>query len=303
MRLRLCGAALAAVLVPLAVGCGGGGADTGAAAAPISFEQLARSATTSADARSGRFSFDMSLSAPGSDEPFALSGEGAFDARSKRASVSLDLSSLAKLLGGFLAGVAGPSSGQLPKLDDPAGWRIQVVQDGSAAYVRFPALDDKLPAGKSWIRGDRNGLSTDGFDFGQFTNNDPRQVLDALRAVTGDVKTVGTEELRGVETTHYRAVVDPARVAKRSPDTRGRSAQSLLGRLTSESGLADVPVDVWLDSDGLVRKLTLELTASDPTTSRPGAATMSFELWDYGKAIAIDVPPASQVVASTALHG
>jgi hypothetical protein len=30
---------------------------------------------------------------------------------------------------------------------------------------------------------------------------------------------------------------------------------------------------------------------------------MSFELWDYGKAIAIDVPPASQVVASTALHG
>ena len=303
MRLRLCGSGLAAALALVAMGCGGGGSDTGVAAAPISLEQLARSARTSADATSGRFSFDMSLSNPDADEPFALSGEGAFDARSKRASMSLDLSSLAKLLGGFVAGVAGSSSGDLPKLDDPEGWKIQVVRDGSVAYVRFPAFDDKLPAGKSWIRGDENGLSTDGFDFGQFTNNDPRQVLDALRAVTGDVQTVGTEELRGAETTHYRAVVDPARVAKQTPGNDGQTAQSLLGLLTSEAGLGDIPVDVWLDSDGLVRKLTLELNASDPATSQPGSATMSFELWDYGKAIAIHVPPASQVVAAAALHG
>lgn len=302
MRLRLCGAGLVAALALVAVGCGGG-AESGSTAAPISFEELARSATTSADARSGRFSFDMSLSAPGADEPFALSGEGAFDARSKRTSMSLDLSSLAKLLGGFLAGVAGSSSGDLPNLGDPAGWKIQVVQDGGVAYVRFPALDDKLPAGKSWIRGDGNGLSADGFDFGQFTNNDPRQVLDALRAVTGDVETVGTEELRGVETTHYRAVVDPARVAEQAPGEDGQTAQSLLGQLTSESGLAEIPVDVWLDPDGLVRKLTLELTAVDPAMSQTGSATVSFELWDYGKAIAIELPPAAQVVAATALHG
>jgi hypothetical protein len=303
MRLRLCGAGLAAALALVAGGCGGGDAKSGAAAAPISFEQLARSATTSADAKSGRFSFDMSLSAPGGDEPFDLSGEGAFDARSQRASLSLDLSSLAKLLGGFLAGVAGSSSADLPNLGDPAGWKLQVVQDGGATYVRFPALDDKLPAGKSWIRGDENGLSADGFDFGQFTNNDPRQVLDALRAVTGDVETVGAEKLRGVQTTHYQAVVDPARVARQAPGKDGQTAQSLLGQLTSESGLAEIPVDVWLDPEGLVRKLTLELSAVDPTTSHSGSATMSFELWDYGKTIAIDVPPASQVVAAAALHG
>ena len=301
MRLRLCGAGLVAALALVAGGCGGGDAETGAAAAHISFEQLARSATTSADATSGRFSFDMSFSAPGADEPFALSGEGAFDAPSKRSSMSLDLSSLAKLLGGFLAGVAGSTSGDLPNLGDPAGWKIQVVQDGAVAYVRFPALDDKLPAGKSWIRGDE-GLSANGFEFGQFTNNDPRQVLDALRGVTGDVQTVGTEDLRGVETTHYRALVDPARVAKHAQGTDGQTAQSLFGQLTSESGLAEIPVDVWLDPDGLVRKLTLELTATDPATSQSGSATISFELWDYGKAIAIDVPPASQVVAAAALH-
>jgi hypothetical protein len=30
---------------------------------------------------------------------------------------------------------------------------------------------------------------------------------------------------------------------------------------------------------------------------------VSFELWDYSRAIGIDVPPASQVVAAAALHG
>ena len=105
-----------------------------------------------------------------------------------------------------------------------------------------------------------------------------------------------------METTHYRALVDPARVAKHAQGTDGQTAQSLFGQLTSESGLAEIPVDVWLDPDGLVRKLTLELTATDPATSQSGSATMSFELWDYGKAIAIDVPPASQVVAAAALH-
>lgn len=120
-----------------------------------------------------------------------------------------------------------------------------------------------------------------------------------MRAVTGDVQTVGIEELRGVETTRYRAVVDPARFAKQEPT--GKAGRSLLGQLTSESGLASIPVDVWLDSGGLIRKLTLELTAADPATSRSGSATMSFELWDYGNVITIDVPPASQVVDAASL--
>jgi hypothetical protein len=114
---------------------------------------------------------------------------------------------------------------------------------------------------------------------------------------------VDTEELRGVETTHYRAVVDPALLAKQVAGAQAPQAQSLFGQVTTRAGLADVPVDVWLDSNGLVRKLSLAFSAAEASTSQSGSVTMSFELWDYGKAVAIDVPPASQVAAASALRG
>jgi hypothetical protein len=304
MSLRLCGACLLAVLALVAAGCGGSSSPT-AVLEPISFEQLAQSASTSADATSGRFSFDLSLTFPGGDEPFAFSGEGAFDEASGRASFAVDMSSFAKLLGGFVAGLGGANTSGLPDFDDRAGWRIDVVQDGTVGYVRFPALDGQLPAGKTWIRGDADSASTSGFDFGeleQFAKSDPRDVLGALRAVTSEVETVGSEQLRGVETTHYRATVDPAELAKLASGKDRAGTQSLVDRLSTQAGFGSVPVDVWLDASGLVRKLSLSVEATEPSTSRSSEVSMSFELWDYGRAVDIELPPASQVVDASTLH-
>ena len=305
MSLRLCGACLLAVLALVAGGCGGSSSPT-AGVEPISFEQLAQSASTSADATSGRFSFDLSLTFPGVDEQFAFSGEGAFDEPSGRASFAVDMSSFAKLLGGFVTGLGGAKASGLPDFDDPAGWRIDVVQDGTVGYVRFPALDGQLPAGKTWIRGDADGPSTSGFDFGeleQFAESDPRDVLGALRAVTSEVETVGSEQLRGVETTHYRATVDPAELAKLASGRDRTEAQSLVDQISTQAGVGPFPVDVWLDASGLVRKLSCSVEATEPSTSRSSEVSMSFELWDYGRAVDIELPPASQVVDASSLRG
>ena len=216
------------------------------------------------------------------------------------------MSSFAKLLGGFVAGLGGAKASGLPDFDDPAGWKIDVVQDGTVGYVRFPALDGQLPAGKTWIRGDADGPSTSGFDFGeleQFAKSDPRDVLGALRAVTSEVETVGSEQLRGVETTHYRATVDPARAREARERARiGQGPQSLVDQLSAQAGVGPFPVDVWLDASGLVRKLSLSVEATEPSTSRSSEVSMSFELWDYGQAVDIELPPASQVVDASSLH-
>ena len=271
----------------------------------IDFRQLAQSASTSAEATSGRFSFDLSTTFPGTDEPFAFAGEGAFDRASGRSSFAVDMSSFAKLIGGFVAGLGGTNATDLPDFDDPEGWRIEVIQDGAVGYVRFPALDDQLPPGKTWIRGDAGDASASGLDLDeleQFTKSDPRDALDALRAVTSDIETVGSEQLRGVATTHYRAVVDPAELAKRSPAS-APSSQSLVDRIATQSGLGPVPLDVWIDESGLVRKLTMSFEGTDPSASRSSEVSMSFELWDYGEAVEIDLPPASQVADASALRG
>lgn len=301
MTPRAACAALLAVCAIVAAGCGGGGGTSASVGAPISFEALSQSASTSAEARSGRFAFDMSLTMPGVDEPFAFTGEGAFDRASDRASFSVDMSSFAKLLGGFLGGfgaMGGAGPQQLPDFEDPAGWKIEVIQDGDVGYVRFPALDERLPEGKSWIRAEEGDTGT-GFELEElegFAQTDPREVLEALRGVTSDIETVGTEELRGETVTHYRALIDPAELAEKAPQGTQEKAQSLVDELTSQSGMEKVPLDVWLDETGLVRKLSLDISATDPGTSLESDASLAFELWDYDQPVAIELPLASEVV-------
>jgi len=248
----------------------------------------------------------MTMSFPGAEEPFAFTGEGAFDAKSERASFTVDMSSFASLLGGLFAGMAGSSAGTgSPDFDDPSRWRIEAVQDGTVSYVRFPALQDQLPSGKSWIRTDGRDVAGQGFDFTQFeqfTSNDPRRLLDLLQAASGDIETVGMKELRGVETTHYRATIDPLESKGLvSPDKR-EGLESLVGQLAGQSGLGEIPVDVWLDGSGLVRKLTMAFAATQPGTSDSSEVSMTFELYDYGEDVTIDLPPASEVVDASAVR-
>jgi len=293
---------LAALALALATGCGGSGGNSAVAGEPIGFQELTRSASTSADATSGRFAFDMTMSFPGADEPFAFSGEGACDARSGRASFSMDMSSLASLLGGLFAGMAGPNAEGAPDFDDPSAWKIEAVQDGTVSYVRFPALDQQLPAGKSWIRSDSRTADDQGFDvsqFDQFTTNDPRELLAFLQGVSGEIETVGSEALRGAQTTHYRATIDPREYAKLVSPDKQQELESLVEQMAAQAG--EIPVDVWLDESGLVRKLTMAFSATQPGTSEHSDVSMTFELYDYGDRVDIDLPPESEVIDASAV--
>jgi hypothetical protein len=290
-------AALAGSFAALAVAAGcGGGSGTSAAGESIGLAQLSRAAATSADASSGRFAFSFEASMPDSDEAFAFAGEGAFDAASRRGSFSFDFSSIAKLLGkGFFGGI--PVSGW-PDFDEPGAWQLEAIQDGDVSYVRFPALDSQLPAGKSWVRADAaSTVKAQGLDltpFKQFDGEDRAEMLDYLRAAAGEIETVGTEELRGTSTTHYRATVDLEKYASLARPSERDDPDSFLGKALPTDG-ADIPVDVWLDGQGFVRKLEMTLTADE------GTASMDFELWDYGQAVAIELPPADEVIDESAL--
>jgi hypothetical protein len=294
--------ALAATLAALA-GCGGGsGPDGGQVASgrPITLEQLSAAARTSADAASGRFSFAFAISGAGLEEPLSFSGEGAFDAAAERASFTMDLSSFGTLFGGLLAGLGGGAS-----LDDASAWVLEAVQDGDAVYVRLPALAQTLPPGKTWVRADE-ALAGQGFDFSQFQDlaeNDPRELLELLEAVSGRIRVVGAEELRGVQTTHYRAELDPARFGELAEASEQEEGGALVEQLLSDVGVGAIPLDIWTDGSGLVRKLSLTVEATQPGTSETGRAEMTFELWDYGEDVEIAVPPASQVADAAALEG
>jgi hypothetical protein len=301
-RMRF-GVVVAAVVAACALvaGCGGEEAVPSIAGEPIALEQLSRSANASAEATSGRFAFGMKVSFPGAEEALSFSGEGAFDKPGERASFAVDMSAFAELLGGFFTAIAGPGADGAPDFDDPTAWKIEVVQDGKVSYIHFRAISENLPEGKAWIRSDGESVKVDGFEFGELedvASADPRQLLEMLEAVGGEVETVGVEELRGTETTHYRATIDPAEYAKTATPEERADLGPLVEPL--QAGVGEVPVDVWLDADGLVRKLSIEISAEEQ--GEAGSASVSFELWDYGEDVEIELPPADAVVDASVLR-
>jgi hypothetical protein len=297
--MRLLHAAVVLCVVAALAGCGGGATATSGDA--LTFEQLSQAAKASADATSGRFEFSFELDVPDTEKPFAFSGTGAFDATSNRAAISLDFSSFAELLGGLLGGFGAPQEAKVPDFGDPSLWQIEAVQDGELVYMRFPAVSSELPAGKSWVRmnADEAG-GAQGFNFSQLqdaTSNDPREMLEFLRAATGGIETVGREELRGVGTTHYRATVDMEEYEKLVPADKRSMAEDLL----EQTALGEIPVDVWLDDHGLVRQVEMSFAATQPGANGTAEGSMRFELYDYGKVIDVDLPPADEVVDAAAV--
>jgi hypothetical protein len=285
-----------ATLAVVAAGCGGNGVAVGP-----DLTSFASAASASAASDTGRFELEVQLSLPGTDKGFGLSASGGFDTPNHRAQMALDLSALAQLMAGFGKSLGATSTGDLPT--DPASWRLEAIQDGDTVYVRLPLLDDKLPAGKTWIKGSAKELAAQGGSelgqFGSFADTDPRDTFAYLKAVSGSIETVGGESLRGVDTTHYRAAVDMTKIESMLPADQRQSLGSL-DALLGQTGLTSIPIDVWLDAQQRVRKLELSFELGG-TGSQQAGASMTMELYDYGKPLDVSLPPADQVVDAATL--
>jgi hypothetical protein len=101
--------------------------------------------------------------------------------------------------------------------------------------------------------------------------------LDALREVA-DVQKVGEDEIDGIATTHYRANLDPAKIA---------AALGALDKLGSGAAAAtgSMPVDLWVDADGHVVRVTqtMDLTSA-------GTITWTLDLREFGAPLSLTAP-------------
>jgi hypothetical protein len=277
-------------------GCGGAGA-----LEPVTLDELTQAASASAEAPSGRFDLSLEMTYTGLATPFQFTGKGAYDTAADRAALTFDLSAIVKLFGGLVGGQGAGAD------LSPDAWRIEAIQDGTVVYMRFPAIADQLPAGKTWVRVDAEetarsaGIELSGLE--QFTDEDPRALLDFLKAVSGEIEVVGSEELRGVTTTHYRATIDLRHYEQLVPPSRRKEVRDMLGDFVQQAGLTEMPFDVWLDDDGYVRKVETSFSASPEGVSGAAEASMVFELYDYGAEVGIVPPPAADVADVSALGG
>lgn len=163
------------------------------------------------------------------------------------------------------------------------GEPVQVIIDGTTWYVRAPMLEGVIGT-PGWSSGtvDDLGWASDAFAY------DPSTLLDALGRVAGDVTAVGHEEVRGVATTKYAATVRSTDAHSNAPDQPGDGA---------------LPVEVWLDADGLPRRIAFTVGDGLRAHGSGAATTMRLEMFDYGHPVAIDVPPSAEVTPFADLLG
>ena len=164
-------------------------------------------------------------------------------------------------------------------------------------YMKFDFLRRTVPQAKPWVVIDLEKVGRQmGFDLGalmQAGQPDPGQQLEWLRG-SGQMEEVGDEDVRGVETTHYRGVVDLVKAAEQFRGPRADAARRSVRQLVRFTGHSTIPMEVWIDEDSLVRRM--RWTQTLPQGAAQSRMTMTMDVFDFGAPVAIARPPAQDVM-------
>ena len=195
--------------------------------------------------------------------------------------------------GSFTFTTTSDSAGQAQEMSGEARFGddgIEMKATGTGAQAMDMILIDKamymksdaFGTGDKWLKID---LSDPNSLFGMIGKaTDPEVMFKAMESPK-KLELVGSEEVDGVETNHYRITMDPA---------------SYLAAMEFPPAMADMlpkelVTDMWVDADNLPRKFeqTVEIkgAAGGPATSSNTQGTYS----DFGTDVEIEAPPASEV--------
>lgn len=255
MTRKLTVALSAAVLTLAGIACGEPEAGGGGGAAP-GINALAAAADNARSA--GSSAVAMTLTMPVKGKELTADAEGVFDFERQAGEMSMTIEG------------AGIPSG-LTDLE------FDMIVDGNDGYMRFPP---GLGLGNTWYRisvASRHGVGATGIE--QVTQ-DPTQFLEFLRGASEDeIDDAGTDEIRGVSTTHYEADLSLEKALEQAPNQD--AVDEFEAKFGSDLGsLPSVPVDVWIDAEGLPRRIELSVAGM----------SVSADFFDYGTDVDVEAP-------------
>jgi hypothetical protein len=184
--------------------------------------------------------------------------------------------------------VRAPRTGSSGPMD------MEIVTDGAVMYMRSSNFGS-LPGGREWM----------GLDFSSFglemdapvpAGGDVMGELKLLEEATGKVQKLGKEVVRGTPTTRYHSTVG---VSEQAEELREEGADELASYV-EEKG-APLRIEVWIDADGLVRRM--RIVKSQPAAKGEGPSTtdMRMDFFDFTHTPEIDVPDESEVFDATSV--
>jgi hypothetical protein len=198
---------------------------------------------------------------PGTDRPIVMLGTGSEDVKERKARVTAELPAQV-----------------------PGGGEMEAIADGDVMYMRGPFMESALQ-GKHWMKLDLartyKTLGADAPPLWQAGQGTAKE-LEALAEVSDGVTDEGREVVRGVEATHYSAVVDFDKLP-------GEKTQ----QLAKLSGASIADTDVWIDDSERIRRVEWAQGVGRVKM------TMIMEYVRFGVPVDIDVPDDGDVFDAT----
>ena len=184
------------------------------------------------------------------------------------------------------AGQAQTMTGQARFGDDG----VEMKASGEGAQSMEMILLDKamymksaeLGTGDKWLKID---LSDPDSLFGMIGKaTDPEVMFQALEAPK-KLELVGTEDVDGVATNHYRITLDPTQYIE-AMDFPAAMADMLPKELVTE---------MWVDADNLPRKFSQTMEIAAMGGGKPTTSSTEGTYSDFGADVEIEAPPSSEV--------
>jgi hypothetical protein len=191
---------------------------------------------------------------------------------------------------------------------------VELTLIGSDLYFRAPLLAtvaEMMPStpgaenplgaladlGDGWAYLDTIALAAaSGADMSTMTSAvNPAQLLELLGSAT-KTDDLGTETIRGVETTGVRLNLDFSRLIEVTSSLVPDESVGGLGDLDDLAGMT-APIDVWVGDDGYVHRVAIAMDsaafgdAADVTGMGDFSLAMTIDLFDFGATdIAVEAP-------------
>ncbi|MEU4471226.1 hypothetical protein [Micromonospora sp. NPDC023888] len=168
-------------------------------------------------------------------------------------------------------------------MTDPEGTTVTVRMIGAVFFVEIPAEDRASTGGKRWMKMDLTAVAGDkaGADFAkQFEDMDPIKQVKTLLAIEGTT-VVGQETVNGAATVHY-TVTTPVSAYLAQIDSKMRTASE---QALAAQGVKELTIDLWVDEQYRPRRAGMVMGKM---------GDMVIDYTDYGKAVAVETPPAAE---------
>ena len=155
---------------------------------------------------------------------------------------------------------------------------MELILVGKAMYLKSPDMG----TGDKWVKID---LSDPNSLFGMIGKaTDPEVMFKAMESPK-KLELIGSEDVDGVSTNHYRITLDPSQYLK-AMEFPAAMADMLPQELVTE---------MWIDGDNLPRKFAQTLEVPAVGGGQASTSTTEGTYSDFGTDVEIEAPPADEV--------